>query len=291
MEAQSENAYGTQSAASSIIDDLFEPSQGGLTKSSGDEARWAAEAVERYLIAYKNEAAAATAALAKTVRWRRETVPLPPRLPRCDACQREATSHCITCVGLLNDGRPVIYLSPPRARDLGTASCTQHLISELEAAFSIRGCASAGVWFVDLRGFSLLQSGMNPGLGLAYVRLLSDHYPERLSTLLLVQPPYYFELFLSALRPFLDARTAAKIVTLHSNEEVESWIARHADDRPGEAAGDDGGKGGDKHHSGEDVSVGEWLREAFRLEPAPGNLPPRLPASAPPAVQARGVRG
>lgn len=246
------------------------------------ETAFAREASRRYLVANRLDARRAGDALAATLRWRRDAVPPPPALPGCAACAREATSHCITCVGLLDDGRPVIYLSPPRARDLGTASCTAHLVSELEAAFALPGAAGAGVWLVDLRGFSLLQSGMNPGLGLAYVRLLAAHFPERLSQLVLATPPGYFSLFLGAITPFLDGRTAAKIVSLGTPAEVGAWLDAHAAVPPGERG---------EAPARPPRTTGEWLRQALALEPRPGNLPAALPPGAPPPVHTRGPAG
>ena len=258
------------------------------------ETAFASEAASRYLAANNGDAAKALAALRATLAWRRAAVPPPPALPRCAACARDPESHCIMCVGLLDDGRPIVYLSPPRARDLGTASCTAHLTSELEAAFALPGAAAAAVWLVDLRGFSLLQSGMNPGLGISYARLLSAHYPERLSQLVLATPPGYWTLFLGAVLPFLDARTAAKIVTLGSAAAVTEWLDKHAGAPPPPTAcgGEEGagapslaptpaaGVGGPR-------SVGEWLRQAVSMPPLPGSLPPCLPPGAPMPVSMR----
>jgi hypothetical protein len=264
---------------------------------SDHERAWAADAAARYLDAHRGDVPAARTALARTLAWRRTTIPPPPGVPSCDACGADDTAHCITCVGLTDDGRPLIYLSPPRARDLRTHSCTQHLVSELEAGFALPGAAPASVWFVDLRGFSLLQSGMNPGLGLAYVRLLSEHYPERLSQLLLVAAPGYFEWFLGALRPFIDARTAAKIVGLRTLDDARAWVAQHCDrhaggsergSREGGDAADDGATTTPAAAAPPTMAVGAWLRQALELHPEPGNLPPRMPDGAPPAPSVRG---
>lgn len=278
------------------------PSSGALAPH---ERAWAADAAGRYLDAHRGDVPAARAALARTLAWRRTAIPPPPGVPSCDACGASDQAHCITCLGLTDDGRPLIYLSPPRARDLRTASCTQHLVSELEAGFALTGAAKASVWFVDLRGFSLLQSGMNPGLGLAYVRLLSEHYPERLSQLLLVAAPRYFDWFLSALRPFIDARTLAKIVSLHTLDDARAWIAAHCDGRRGDTDAVGGaGEGaaaavaasspaadGAPPPSAAAMTMGAWLRAALDLHPEPGNLPPRLPDGAPPAPSVRGKNG
>jgi len=248
------------------------------------ETAFAAEAAARYLAAHAGDAARARAALRDTLLWRRTAVPAPPALPPCAACARDPTSHCIVCVGLLDDGRPVIYLSPPRARDLSTPSCTAHLTSELEAAFTLPGAASAAVWLVDLRDFSLLQSGMNPTLGLAYARLLSAHYPERLSQLVLATAPSYFSLFLSAITPFLDARTAAKIVRLDSAHAVATWLDAHAAVAAPPGGGvpllDGAAAGGPR-------TPGEWLRQAMAMPPLPGSLPQSLPPGAPVPVARR----
>jgi len=225
------------------------------------EASWAAAAAARYLVASRSKPDAAAAALAATLAWRAGL----PDVPGCAACARDATSHCIICAGALRDGRPVIYLSPPRARNLEVGPCTEHLLSELEAAFAAdaRGTAQA-VWLADMRGFSLLQ---DPRTGIAYARLLSSHYPERLGRLVVATPPTVFGLFLRALMPFIDARTASKITMLHAPADVAAWVDT-ATWGPGEPGGDGG-------------AVRAWLRGAIEMDPAPGNLPPSLPPSAP----------
>jgi hypothetical protein len=289
------------SAAAQLAGALAATQEPGDAPLAPHETAFAAEASSRYLAAAGGNAAQALIALRATLAWRRAAVPPPPALPRCAACARDPESHCIVCVGLLDDGRPVVYLSPPRARDLGTVSCTAHLTSELEAAFALPGAAPAAVWLVDLRGFSLLQSGMNPALGVVYARLLSAHYPERLSQLVLATPPGYFSLFISAIMPFLDKRTASKIVTLSSAADVDEWLGKHAAGAPsvprgageGEAAG-----GGDAARAGAPSpaadaggppprSVGEWLRQAVQLPPLPGSLPLCLPPGAPVPVSLR----
>lgn len=229
--------------------------------ASAREAAWASTAAARYLVAAKSHADAASASLAATLAWR---AGLPP-VPRCAACAADATAHCIVCAGALRDGRSVIYLSPPRARNMELHACTEHLLSELEAAFSRDAAGHAqAVWLADMRGFSILQ---DPRIGVAYARLLSAHYPERLGRLVITTPPTIFSLFLRALLPFVDARTAGKITTLHAPADVDAWVTA-ATWGPGEPGGDDG-------------AVRAWLRLAIAMTPTPGNLPPALPPSAP----------
>jgi hypothetical protein len=128
------------------------------------------------------------------------------------------------------------------------------------------------VWWVDLRGFSLLQSGWNPRLGVAYARTLASHYPERLHTLLLVEPPWVFTAFLAALRPFVDAATMNKVVTVGTRNEAEAWIAEHARQAAIE--------GGNAVARKEAAAVCAWLAAAYALEPVPGNLPYLAPPGA-----------
>lgn len=296
------------------------------------ELDWAADALPRYVVANRGDEGVARAAIEATLAWRRTAVP-GPAAPVCSACVDDPTSHCIKYIGRLHDGRPVLYLSPPRARDLRTASCVTHLVCELEAAFPPPsraeaahtvggdgggGGSSAGsgggshgaaesrhgqrhahghghgqkqagnpahgtpaacpalgaVWFVDLRGFSLLQSGWNPGLGVAYARTLASHFPERLATLLLVEPPWVFSAFLGALRPFVDTATMSKVVTLGTRDDAEAWIA-------GQLRAANEWCGGDANAPGrEEAAVCAWLREAYALEPVPGNLPDVAPPGA-----------
>ena len=244
------------------------------------ELSWAASAAPRYLAAH-GSVSSARSALQATLAWRRATLPPPPALPPCLSCRAAPAAHCITCIGLLPDSRPCVYLSPPRATHLDTVSCTSHLISELEAMATLPGAAPQAVWLMDMRGFSYRRDGLNIGVGVSFARVLQNHYPERLGLFLLCCAPMSFNLFMSALRPFLDARTAAKIVVLRTPAEVTMWIDAHA-----VGASDAEGEGGAVEGSA--PSVAQWLKHAFTLPPVAGALPPCLPRTAPLAVALRG---
>jgi len=213
----------------------------------------------RYVRGYPG-AGAARAAVAATAAWRATGAAARP----CAACARDAAAHCIVPLGPTASGAPLLYLSAPRARDLSTAGCVEHLVAALEASFAHEPADAAaplaGVWVFDGRGFSLLASAMNPGLGVAYARVLQAHFPERLGRCVLVDVPWAFRAFWAVVRPFLAEATAAKVVEAAGAAALGAALDA-ARATPAQRA---------------------WVLAAHALEPTPGNLPEGgLPPGAP----------
>lgn len=165
------------------------------------------------------------------------------------------------------------------------AETIRHIVAEFEAQFGGPDAASAAdnwLWIVDLRGFSIFGSNIL-GLGREFVnvrggshappiatphishadaqstpQVFTRHFPERLGTMLLVDAPYLVSGAYRALVPFMDPATVRKVSTISQAEalEVVEAVVPGADQR-------------------------EWLRAALTMEPKPGVLPAKLPASAP----------
>jgi len=63
-----------------------------------------------------------------------------------------------------------------------------------------------------------LRTAPSRRAALRALRLLQAHYPERLGAAVVINPPQLFSLFYNAIRPFLDARTAAKVHLLAARD-------------------------------------------------------------------------
>jgi hypothetical protein len=160
-------------------------------------------------------------------------------------------------------GSPLLYMSAPRARNLNTNDCVEHLIEALERSFCSPkndDIPDTGIWIFDGRGYSLLAGATNPNLGIAYARTLQNHFPERLGKCLLVDVPWSFSTFWAIVRPFLAPATAAKVVTISGREALVTALDE-LQVSPQQKA---------------------WVLDAFDMEPLPGNLPATpLPDGAP----------
>lgn len=121
--------------------------------------------------------------LISTLDWRSKIMPDEIVTP-CPACLLDPLSHCIINLGPNLDGSPVVYLSPPRARDIShTEHAVLHLVAALESGLPV-GLPEMGdgkcVFLMDCRGYGVMSALVNPAIGLRYAQLLANHYPERL---------------------------------------------------------------------------------------------------------------
>ncbi len=63
---------------------------------------------------------------------------------------------------------------------------------------------------VDFAGYSIFNAPPTQ-TSLETLRIMLNHYPERLGCAVLLSPPTLFQVFWGVAQPFLDARTVAKI--------------------------------------------------------------------------------
>lgn len=96
-----------------------------------------------------------------------------------------------------------------------------------------------------------------------FATVLPHHYPERLHKIVMINRPYFFDILLGAIKPFLDARTLGKLVSVRGSPEAveKQLIAEHGFTEENAA----------------------WVAAAMRLSPTqdPSSTPP-LPKSAQP---------
>jgi hypothetical protein len=136
--------------------------------------------------------------------------------------------------------------------------------SRLSASPSTARSASAGTshqftWLVDFAGFGMSHA-FQARVGISSLGLLSSHLPERLHTLVLINPPSVFDIFFAAVRPFVDARTFSKLRTVRAKPgpELVKVLADEYDLQPWAA---------------------DWVSEAAGMKGVPGCLPPLPDAS------------
>eukprot|EP01052_Picozoa_sp_SAG31_P014051 SAG31_NODE_861_length_11418_cov_5.107430_6_plen_332_part_00 len=204
----------------------------------------------RYLVAHNNDADAAAAALAATLRWRQEARPAEIE---CAACLRDPHSHSLRVCGWDGSGRAVMYTCFSQATHrFNPEENTQHLTRTLEDACAIMASrshissrtdfedASGGttgaavkvagaescIWVVDFHGYSM-YSDSNPRTAVLASELLA-HYPQRLHRAVLVDAPRVFSATWAALKMVINSVTASKVVFARTGDgsleaELESW--------------------------------------------------------------------
>ena len=179
--------------------------------------------LRRYAVARNADAGAAIRALEATCVWR-EAALAPPL--NCFACDADplASQHCFFPIGFDDIGRLVVYGCAARAANNNAADAVRHMAACLEHAFSVAGAARGEdayqwVWPLDFKGFGMWHA-MQSRTSSATVNTFSNHFPERLGAVIMVNPPTVLEILLAVMRPLLDARTLGKVKTLQATPDT-----------------------------------------------------------------------
>ncbi|GFR46882.1 hypothetical protein Agub_g8523 [Astrephomene gubernaculifera] len=82
---------------------------------------------------------------------------------------------------------------------------------------AMKGGQDKWVWLMDMKGYSRANS---PPLSvsMATLRILADHYPERLHRCFFIDAPGVFSFLFNALWPFIDPVTRQKIVFIQTKD-------------------------------------------------------------------------
>jgi hypothetical protein len=237
--------------------------------------------LRRYAAATNGDAAAAKARLLATVAWRDESL-VPPL--SCPDCSADPLSHCFHCIGFSEPteaeprGCALVYACAARARTNETVGAVRHMLHTLEQAWAAPAANGAErlLWIVDFNGFgmshamqgawrraecpppppSLSRTHMHTRTGKtsnAFLSQFQAHLPERLGLALLINPPWVFDLLLAVMRPFIDARTMAKVKILRP---AEGALAEEL-----------------KPYGVTNKEQLQWLADVLKMEAVPGSLP------------------
>lgn len=203
----------------------------------------------RYLRARDSDEAASLALLQSTLAWRESTLfsGAGGTTPVCEACGTEPCSHCFFRVGTDIDGNQVMYSCAARAVNKDPQANCRHMACEVERIF--KGNSSSGriVWIIDFNGFGV--SDCNPRMGATVLPAFANHYPERMSQIVCIDPPMVFYALLKGVQPVLDPVTASKIkvikgdtafgayadAKLQHDAAMHNWLlaVRKRDGKPG----------------------------------------------------------
>ncbi|KAI9324994.1 CRAL-TRIO domain-containing protein [Obelidium mucronatum] len=176
---------------------------------AADAAAFAtAECLLRYLRAAKFDAAAAAAALARTLQWRRE---FRPHAIRAADVEPEARNGKAFFSGFDRAARPVFVLNCAITLSTDPERYLRFILFNLE-----RGTALCphGVWQVcaiaDVAGVGMFNQ--NPiSVTTRLADIFQNHYPERLGWICIMNPSWYLWVLAKLILPFIDPVTKQKI--------------------------------------------------------------------------------
>ncbi|KAG5492777.1 hypothetical protein JKF63_01357 [Porcisia hertigi] len=168
----------------------------------------------RYLIARSFDTRKAFSMLENTVKWWKETG---SETWQCETCRKNPNNHMGQFIGWDNEHRPVMFMSmrwaPERKDPLHHMVCAfNHLIRMMPVG------VEKWVSLTDFETYSHLQDGRS-SMGMTVIRIIQDHYPERLGKMVCVNPPKLFSLLWKILVPVIDPVTRAKVEFLWTEDQ------------------------------------------------------------------------
>jgi hypothetical protein len=183
--------------------------------------------VSRYLRAHNLDVAKACRGMLETFEWRQKI--------DIEALRRRSFSSELT--GLMHitggrdrSGRPIILnrKNPRPVNDQELKESIDLIIYTLERASDLidseiatgRCVDGKWIWLLDLSAYA--RSNRTPFSATREVlHIVSSHYPERLYRAYIIDGPSLFGFLYSMVKPFIDARTKAKIQFLHDRKSEQ----------------------------------------------------------------------
>lgn len=178
------------------------------------------EDIARFLVARGSNVQLALQQLMKSVQWGEKALVH----KYCTLCQQDPTSHSHIPIGVLEGDEPstIVYGCPARAINSTVDPIVHHVAVQLEHCFASSSTGSRWVWCVDFNGFGIKEATQGK-LAAKFAMLFSDHMPERLHKIVLLNPPSVFRILLQAAKPFSGKRTLDKIVPI-TGSNVENML-------------------------------------------------------------------
>lgn len=173
----------------------------------------------RYLRARSYDIHKATELLENTLIWRKDFGL--KEMQDWTVISTENSTGKMYVRGKDKEGRPLIIMRPKYENTNDHDGNMKHLVYNLERAVACMVDTAADdkvTLLIDYDGYSLRNA---PPLktSMETLRVLQDHYPERLNKIFMIRPPWIFYAAFSLVSPFIDPVTAAKIVMLQASAE------------------------------------------------------------------------
>lgn len=167
--------------------------------------------------------------LRDTLKWRKDFKPqeITPK-----DVEEEGKTGKMYVHGLDKKGRPIVVMRPERENTTNSEGQLKYLVYTLERAISMmKDGVSQIVWVISFTHFSMLNApSINQSMDV--IKVLSNHYPERLALCYMYDTPWIFSLFWRSVSGFINQRTASKIVMISSGtskDEKEKTMSDNFD--------------------------------------------------------------
>ncbi|KZT52219.1 CRAL/TRIO domain-containing protein, partial [Calocera cornea HHB12733] len=171
------------------------------------------ECLLRYLRATKGDVAHAITRLESTLAWRRSYGFYRPDFP--EHVEPEGLTGKCLLFGYDVAGRPAVYLIPSRQNTESSERQLEYTYFIIECAIDLMGPGTENVALLINFG----DKGKSPPMWIArnMLHILQNHYPERLGKAFVINIPWYIDMFLKMIWPFVDPITKTKV---HFNPQV-----------------------------------------------------------------------
>jgi hypothetical protein len=183
----------------------------------------------RYLIARDWDLNKAEDMLNESLQWRRD---FKPHEITPESIAEEAQTGKIYINGTDKLGRPIIIMRPERENTSNTQNQLKLLVYTLETAVSTMGeGVSQLVWVIGFANFSM-SSMPSISQTMETIKILSNHYPERLGLAVMLDTPWLFGFFWRSVSGFINQKTASKVLMITSSthkDEKDKTLKRHFD--------------------------------------------------------------
>ncbi|KAK4534423.1 hypothetical protein CDCA_CDCA01G0448 [Cyanidium caldarium] len=199
-----------------LVDSLRERIRASGIQLSASERRWSDDAcLSRFLRARRRHVGRAYRQWQETLLWRRE-FGVEEMMLRADLAdvRHQSETGKMYVHGYDKYNRPLVIMTP-RLQNTSERKTSQgqmrHLVYTLERAVAMmRPPVEKLCLIIDFQGYSLRNA---PSLQVQRqtLKILQDHYPERLGMAICIDAPVLFWTFFQLIKPFIDKRTAAKI--------------------------------------------------------------------------------
>lgn len=199
----------------------------------------------RYVRARQGDVARAEEMIRHTAAWRKEfNLSALRRGEYSSTIATENATGKIYVRGFDLRGRPLLYMKPRNEQSSDAIGIVQHLVYNMERAMACITCQEAQekavVNLADTQARKMVllcdfadtgSSNLVPlSVAREIMRIMQDHYPEKLGNAFFINVPWLAMRFLSAVWPFVDPVTQEKIQFLTlEGEELSEWMSKYCD--------------------------------------------------------------
>lgn len=185
----------------------------------------------RYLIAREWDVDQSEEMLKESLKWRKE---FKPHEITAKDIEEEGKTGKMYVHGCDVKGRPIVIMRPERENTTNGEQQLKYLVYTLERAISMmKDGVSQIVWVISFTHFSMLNApSVNQSMDV--IKVLSNHYPERLALCYMYDTPWIFSLFWKSVSGFINQRTASKVVMISSGtakDEKEKTMRENFDSK------------------------------------------------------------